>query len=729
MDAHTKRKTQERAQEIRNLDLKIARHREIFQTLVDLVADTFGCPIALLSIVAEDEQWFLAKHGIDAESTPISDAFCAMAIEVDGTHLLVNDARKDPYFCTSKLVTGSPHIRSYLGVPVRSPTGIIVGSICAIHTEPNTFSERQGDRLRKIADLAEHALLTHVVTRNLEAQNKAFEQAERAAKIGSWMVDLQDEKLHWSKETFRIHALPFGTQLDINKAIDFYIPEDRPVVRDALERALGQDGVFEFEATITAENGETKRVFARGERIDHNGVPERLVGVFHDITDFYFQKLALEHAARCDRLTELHNRAAFDDQLRNLTGRKFAAGSFVGLVDLDGFKDINDEHGHLIGDMVLQQTAKQLRLAAPTDAFVARWGGDEFALLFPPSFDECAARALASGLIEAIGTPIHLPSTEVRIGATIGIARIEKNTSAQEIVRRADLAMYVGKKGRVGGVYVYDSKIEDAYSQRTVAIRSIAAAIDEKRVFVGYQPIVDLQTRKIKSFEALLRFVGITGGIVTAGEVQPAFLDPSTCRRVGDCVQRLVSDDLPRLLPDACESLRVAINVSEAELLSRTFARDFVERQRAAGLSPTNLTVEVTETMLLVNDAKAVKHTLDQLVESGVQVALDDFGTGFSSLSHLRDYPISSVKIDRTFVSEMLDVHQSRLIVQAIIGMARNLGLATVAEGVETEEQANLLQRMGCDLGQGYLFSPAMTVDRASLFLQSANRTELRAVG
>lgn len=720
----------QRYSEIASLNLRHVRFRSVFQTIVDLVCSSLDCPVSLLSVIDKSEQWFIAQRGLDVTSTPLSTSFCKLCVDLDGPELWVRDTRVDERIAETALATEQPCVRSYLGLPIKSPNGVIIGALCAIHTVPDAFTKRHLQQLENCVRLVEHTLLSHAQRRELESANTVFEQAERSAHIGSWMIDLHENTLHWSKETYRIHGHPLDARVDIESAIDFYLPEDRPKVRAAVEDVMRDKRCYEFEATIVTTDGHLRRVFSRGERIDRGGKPDRIVGVFHDITERHFQHLALQRAARYDRLTDLDNRASFDDELGRRTGRFFTASSYVGMIDLDGFKDVNAEHGHLIGDIILEEVSRRLKQFAPAGAFVARWGGDEFALLLPARCDRDEALRTATTLIERIAAPIKLPAIEIRLGATIGMSEIAAGLTSQEVVRRADLALYQGKKKGGNAALFYDKAIESNHSQRIVAIRSINAALDESRVFVGYQPIVELATGTVNGFEGLLRFFKREGGIATAGEVQPALLDPVTCRRIGTRVHDLVAHDLPGLLAASATPLRVGINVSEAELIEPDFAERFIATQEAAGLHMRNFVLEVTETMLIVNDVMSVRRTLERLVDAGAEIALDDFGTGFSSLSHLRDFPISKVKIDRSFVAQMTQVHQSRLIVQAILSMTRNLGIDAIAEGVETEAQARLLETMGCRFGQGFYFGHAIAADRAALDLGAFvnRRGKLRAV-
>ncbi len=283
------------------------------------------------------------------------------------------------------------------------------------------------------------------------------------------------------------------------------------------------------------------------------------------------------------------------------------------------------------------------------------------------------------------------------------------------MVRRADTALYHGKKRDPGKVHVYETGLEQANLARQYALNEVRTAIREDRIFPGYQPVVELRTGRLVGFEALMRLNSRTGRRITATEVFPALLDPILSREVSTCMIEHVSNEFAAL--DRCAPLLdfVSINASEADLLASGFARQFMAQMREKKVDLARITLEVTETMLLVDNTEAVRQVLTELRDNGISIALDDFGTGYSSLSHLRDFPIDKVKIDGSFVQSMANDQQASKIVRALIGMANSMGLSVIAEGVETETQSRLLQQMGCQLGQGFLFGHAEDLSRLTL--------------
>jgi diguanylate cyclase (GGDEF)-like protein len=702
---------------IRKLGLDALPDRDLFSRITVLASKMLDCPIALLSIIEDDHQWFLGRTGIELDLTPIDESFCAVCI-LGGGPLLVSDASADPRMCDSALVTGAPFIRSYLGVPIRAEDGVMIGELCAISPLRDAFSPAQIAPLAMLAELAEKSIALHARTRELSLANAAlqqtsqiFRQAEGAANVGSWRVDLTTGELHWSDQVYVINGLDPGQKLPVESAIDLYEPEDRTMVTRALEEAVREGKPFSFETTINRRDGQQRRIRVVGERVDVGGQPDSVAGVVLDCTDEHLRNVALKRAAERDQLTGLHNRASFDRRLARAMQRVKSEPVTVALLDLDGFKDVNDTLGHLVGDKVLQTIAHKLKQHTRSGVFLARWGGDEFAMLFPASMSLDDVSRFLKDLLRSFGDLAPLGNAGMKIGATCGIARMDTAASSEEIMRRADLALYRGKEEGRGTFVRWDEQIEAHQSERQQAIARLRQALVSGRIAAAYQPIIDLESGAVVSVEALLRLRDETGALLVAGDVFAALLDPDLSRQVSRVMlDQIVADGLAiqALFGSAC---RIGLNLSEADLRHGDFVRHLIDVIDDSALSPANVTIEVTETMLI--DARGqVRASLAMLDACGFTICLDDFGTGFSSLTHLRAFPIHKVKIDRDFIAGIGEDHQSRLIVQAIVQMSNSLGLRVVAEGVETEEQEIFLRAVGCRHVQGYRYGrPALLED------------------
>jgi len=351
---------------IHNLGLETSADRALFSRITVLASTMLGCPIALLSIVEDVRQWFLGRTGIDLDETPRDVSFCAVCISGEGP-LLVPDARADLRFCDNALVTGAPFIRSYVGVPIRGEGGVLLGALCAISPEPHAFCSDQIGPLAMLAEQAEKIIALHVRTRELSLANAAlkqtsqiFRQAERATNVGSWRVDLASQRLYCSDQIYAITGLERGRSVSVEQAVTLYQSEDQAMVIKALEETVAHGKPFAFETSIRRGDGERRRIRVVGERIDVDGRPDSVAGIIHDCTEEHLRNAALKRAAEHDRLTGLFNRASFDRKLAAAMRSANSEPVMVALIDLDGFKDVNDTLGHLVGDRVLVAIAEHL---------------------------------------------------------------------------------------------------------------------------------------------------------------------------------------------------------------------------------------------------------------------------------------------------------------------------------------------------------------------------------
>lgn len=696
---------------LRRLDLEAMPDPEIFSRITQLATTILKCPVSLVSIVEDKRQWFLGKTGFALTETPIDVSFCAVCIAGEAP-LLVRDTRLDARFSGNALVTAEPHIRSYLGVPIRYESGELLGTLCAISPDPDCFTPDQITPLALLAELAEQNITLFARTRELSRSNAALREAERvfrhaeqAANIGSWRLDISTNSLHWSKQAQVIHGLDaVHGPVSVEEAFTFYSEAERAIVVASLAAAIEQGTPIQFETQISRKDETLRWIRVIGERIDREGKPQSVAGIVQDCTEEYLSNLALKRAAEHDRLTGLYNRTEFDRRLNIAVQSADRQPVTVALLDLDGFKEINDTLGHLAGDRVLAELAKRFQRMIGRDIFLARWGGDEFALLFPSNMTLTEVHDAAAGLIAETRRLSEQSLQFSLLGATCGIAQLEEVLPGEEIIRRADLALYKGKQEAPGSVVCWDETLDARQSARKIAMTRLRTALDNDVAFAAYQPIINLETGQTVSFEALLRLPDGRGGVLAACEIFSALLDPVLSRRVSQMMLMQIIKDGPQLIKIYGPGCRIALNLSGADLREGDFAQHVLKMLEQSVLIPSNITIEVTETMLLSDETGGLRSSLQLLHHAGCTIALDDFGTGFSSLSNLRRFPIRKLKIDREFISSIANDSQSRLIIQAIVEMGRGLDLTVVAEGVETAEQEQFLRQIGCGLVQGYRY-------------------------
>jgi diguanylate cyclase (GGDEF)-like protein len=409
----------------------------------------------------------------------------------------------------------------------------------------------------------------------------------------------------------------------------------------------------------------------------------------------------IQHLAYYDALTELPNRATFNDDLSRRLARPDSNRASLLLIDLDGFKPINDTRGHGIGDTLLRLVADRLRTVAhEPGTSLARIGGDEFAIL-KGGDDPQAAIALAKRITDILSEPYDILRGTARIGASVGIALApDHGTIADALLTRVDIALYAAKAAGKGVAKIFTPAMEAQLQAHVILESQLREALKDKRgLYVLYQPIVSIETGKVTAREALIRWNHPDRGPVSPEEFIPVAEQSGFMDALGEFVLKTACRDAAAW-PD---NARVAVNVSANQLGKGILVPLIVSTLDATGLSPNRLEIEVTETAVLKEEREVIED-LKAVRALGVRVALDDFGTGFSSLTHLRVFPFDKIKIDGSFVREAVERPDCAAIIHVVADLGKRLGVTTVAEGVETQAQFDCIRKEGCAQVQGYLF-------------------------
>ena len=437
------------------------------------------------------------------------------------------------------------------------------------------------------------------------------------------------------------------------------------------------------------------------------------VATFEDITEQRRADAKTEHLAHHDILTDLPNRLMFGQSLQT-TLESRAEGSFFALLllDLDDFKDVNDTLGHLAGDTLLVAAAERLRRCIGTADSVARLGGDEFAILQTAPRSVADTEELARRIVATISEPFYFEGQRVAAGASIGIALCTDTgmTDAESLLRSADMALYRAKAEGRSTWRFFAPEMEEVVRVRTAIASDIRSALDRQELELVYQPIFSFETGRLRQFEALMRWRHPTLGYVTPDRFIPVAEETRLILPMGEWV----IGEACRTAMNWPEDVRIAVNLSPVQFRSLALPRVIEEALARSGLAPQRLELEVTESALL-QDGDDVRAMLRELRALGVTVALDDFGTGYASLGYLQQFPFDKIKIDRSFVSQIVTRADSLAIVESILHLGAKLGMVTTAEGIETQEQLEILRGFGCDLAQGYLFDrpqPFATIQR-----------------
>ena len=453
-----------------------------------------------------------------------------------------------------------------------------------------------------------------------------------------------------------------------------------------------------------------------------DGVVLEAVVTFTDVTDRRAAEREAQHRALHDPLTELPNRTLLSDRLAQaiLGTQRSGAPTALMVLDLDGFKDINDRFGHSVGDEVLREVARRLgSVGLRADDTVARLGGDEFAVVLPGLHALDDALAVAQRLVDAVRTPLPSTSGVLRIGCSLGIAVAPEDTSdAELLLQRADVAMYLAKS-RGGGVARYHADYDQARISRLELADELRDAIASGALTVHYQPIVDLRTGAIEQVEALCRWHSPTRGEVPT----QAFIDVAEQAGLIFEVTAFVMAEAHRQSREWCSAgcpVSIAINISASTLHDPRLLQLAYEWHHGHGPAGP-LAVEVTESAVMASPALAVEQ-LQLLAALGVRVSIDDFGTGYSSLAQLRDMPVHAVKIDRTFLAGRPGDERGRSIIESIIQLGHTLELTVIAEGVETAATAARLRQLGCDRAQGWHFGRPQPAEGVTSMLEGTRK-------
>ena len=596
-----------RLRALNRLDILDTPDEAVFSAIARLAAAVVEAPIALISLVDAERQWFKARIGLDIRETSRTVSFCAHAL-VNGELLEIEDASLDERFADNPVVRGEAGIRFYAGMPLVLPGGEVVGTLCVVDRVPRKLNATQ-------------------------------------------------------RMTLEVLARNVVTELELRDRI----------------RVLETEVALRHEAEIR-----------------------------------------IMHLATRDPLTGLPNRAALMDRLQHglKTAKRDHTQLGVLFLDFDRFKWTNDTLGHDVGDALLQIIAERLTALLRESDTVARLGGDEFAILLPALHHADEAVQIAQKIITVIAQPMSLKGHSVQVGCSVGVAVYPLQGETEDtLLRHADLSMYHAKELGGNQYQVFSEQMNVRALERMTLESDLRVAIESGQLELYYQPQVSLIDQVLTGLEALVRWNHPRLGFLPPDRFIPLAEDSGLIWALGLEVLDQAVAQIAEWMRQGLQVPRVAVNVSPAQL--RDGLLDAVEATlRKHDVPAAMLELELTESAL-TSDGPAVLGLLQSLRDMGVAIAVDDFGVGYSSLALLRRLPITTLKIDRSFVSELASNYQDIAIVEAVITMANSMGLRTVAEGVEEQAQDVALRVLGCNDVQGYLYSKPAAVAVATSWLTS----------
>ena len=654
--------------------------------------------IGLWSLDHTTQRWSLSDEalamlGVDTASVPEGSALLRLlTVDRDGVPAVASDVGfPDGVFRLSRADTGR---EAWLTSASRSVLDDDGRRIRTVGTLRDVAALRASEIERDVNESRLNAALTvgRMVVWNLDVASGVVTRSANAEDLlGSCREPIVDffQRIHpddRSKVDWETSPNPVPPTGDI---------------RFRYRHPTGRDMWLETSAAKVALHGE------RG----------HIIGLTTDVTERHEVEERLRHAALHDPLTGLLNRKAWTTLLEAMTSTEAREPHRLVVFDIDHFKGINDDLGHDAGDCVLLAVGKRLQEAQfPTAA--ARLGGDEFAVIVPGTGEDRAVAQSIDACLRAISRPVAIGGRDVAISISAGVARFpDDGTTAANLAKNADLALYAAKAGGRKRAYLFAPALRAAFDARLTVLSEFREGLEAGHVKPFYQPKVSLATGRLVGFEALARWNHPERGLLTPAVFAPVFEEGDLARRLGDVMRGSVLADMRRWLGRGLPTGRVAVNCAASEFVDGDFGHMVLREIEAAEVPPSLFEIEVTEGVMMDRDARPLARAMAVLHEAGVAISLDDFGTGFASLIHLKRFPIDVIKIDRSFVAGMDDASDTA-IVAAIIGMGRNLGIATVAEGIETNDQAARLLALGCDQGQGFLFGKPMHAGRVPWFIR-----------
>lgn len=699
--------------------------------IVALAARMFDAPMAVVNLIGRDSVSLAANCGIGALDPALAGrdiSFCAHAITGDDI-LLVEDATLDARFHDNPLVTGPSNFRFYAGVPLRAPSGHGLGSLCIIDTRARTgLSEQDLTHLRELAGL----VLDKLELRRLDvAQRVSQARFEHIASTSPDAIICTDEGgavTVWNASA----AAMFGYDASemLGQPIERVVPQDlhttiledrKRAARGAPPKLIGRS--LEFVGLRRDGSQFPAEFSSSGWR---EGSSCSFGAIIRDISERRRSEDRLFNLANYDQLTGLPNRGVLMQRIAEELSHDRPASLI--LVELDKFRIINDTVGNVVGERLLRQAGERLSACARGIDTITRLEGEEFAILLPGMADPLHAASVADAAIGALTAPFNIDGHDLLIGAAAGLAISPAHgQDPEELLANAHLALHEAKRGGSSARRLFTQDMRQAAVARREQDIEIRRAIANHELELHYQPQVRLTDGLVMGAEALLRWRHPTRGLVSPAAFLPLLEGGLLAATVGEWVIDTACQQAAAWRRSGARDFRIGVNLFSAQFRTGNLVASVDRALARSGLPAEALELELTENIIIDGD-EALMTPLRALRARGVQIAFDDYGTGYASLSLLKHLPITRLKIDQSFVRTMCSNTSDEAVVSAVLFLARSFQLEVIAEGIETVEQRDALQRMGCPEGQGYLFGKAMHPAEFGAFIASGS-TDLRVAG
>lgn len=570
-----------------------------------------------------------------------------------------------------------------------------------------------------------------VTINQLHKSQQNLVKAQEIACLGHWELNLDNGAFKFTSPLPHIFGLSHSCTYE--RLFDSIVEEERDTIRTIIDNACSREISFSVNYRITLEDKRERIILNQGECIDGPDSSRLLVGIVQDISELKQAEDKIRYLAYYDNLTGLANRSLLREHWSRIMPEAVRQSKKLAVlfIDLDHFKQINDTMGHSSGDKVLVTIADRLKTIFRTSdiisrtngdqhsSMISRVGGDEFIIIAIDIETPENAAKIAERVIESIGKPIQLEEQEVRLGGSIGLSLFpEDGDDIDQLLKNADTAMYEAKQGGRNRYLFYQKNMNAAVEARFQLGNRLQNALDRGEFILHYQPQYG-NDGSIKGVEALIRWNDPERGVIPPIEFLPFAEETGLICRINEWVIWEACKQAQQwVTAGVFNQCRVGINISGNNINFNDIFTTISEALSATELDPRHLEIELTERVMMENTDDAITVLL-QLKKMGVSIAIDDFGTGYSALSHLQLFPLTTLKIDKSFVHNLGSSESSRSLLHSIIGIAKSFDLSVVAEGVETELQRSTLSELGCDELQGFLLSKPVPVDRIEQLLMT----------
>lgn len=558
--------------------------------------------------------------------------------------------------------------------------------------------------------------------------DQLLKESEHVGRLGGWRLNLKTGNLFWTDETYRLHdTSPEEFNPTVDAGVGFFLPESQNILSKALDNAINMGIGYDLELETYTTKGRKIDVRTTCTVTLEKGIPVSLAGIFQDIStqknnqrkleksnlNLAEVNTALKLSAHYDSLTGLPNRNLLTDKIEHAVTKNLLNNTFVAIafIDLDGFKQINDIHGHHIGDELLKIIAKKLKSILREGDTLSRFGGDEFVAVINNLSDPSDSELIVSNMLESVSAVLQIEETLINLTASIGITFSPLDAaSPNQLLRHADQAMYIAKQKGKNRSHIFDIEKDVAVKHRNEKLKRIAQALKNNEFVLYYQPKVDLRTYELVGVEALIRWnhpdKGMLPPIMFLPTIEHDILDID----IGNWVIKTALQQSQNWL-SVGYNIPISVNISPMHLQYSGFVSDLESAlNQHPNFKPESIEFEILESSALTN-IELVSSIMKDCDKLGVRFSIDDFGAGYSSLTYLKRLPANYLKIDQSFVRDMLVDNDDKAIVQGIVELAKAFNLKVIAEGVETPEHGELLLSLGSYIAQGYAIAKPMPVN------------------